>query len=109
LEEIEATETGCASSRGLASVARIGTVGADSTSGSDDGVGASGTVVERCASSASRTTGNTSLLGIIEELVAEAAFLANGSGSDVSSGAFQTVLRSVLAAVAAGRAVNADA
>ena len=77
LEEVETAQTAIAGSSSVARVARIGAVGADSTSRSDNGVSASGAVAVGSASCAARSTGNAFLQGVIVELEAEAAFLAD--------------------------------
>ena len=77
LEEVETAQTAIAGSSSVARVARIGAVGADSTSRSDNGVSASGAVAVGSACCAARSTGNAFLQGVIVELEAEAAFLAD--------------------------------
>ena len=108
LEVVESTETWGAGSGSVASGAGVGAVGADTASRADGEVFAGGAVVERWAGGAGWGAGDASSFVVVVELVGETSLLADGTGSDVSGGAVDAVLRRVLASVATGRAGNAE-
>jgi len=85
LEVEESTEAWWASSWSITSRAWIGTIRANSSSGTDGWVLACGTEVERWTGGTSRSTSNTSLLVGIKELMRKASLFTDGSSFNVSS------------------------
>jgi len=108
LEVVEAGEAGSAGTGAVAGGAGVRAVGANTAARGDVGIGAAGAVVVGRAGGASRSAVDAFLLSVVVELVGKASLLANGTGQDVSIGTLQTVLGTVLAAIAAGGAGNTD-
>ena len=109
LEVEEAGETAGAGASAVAGGAGVGTAGADAAAGTDGRVLAAGAVVVGRAGGAAGAAVDALLGPVVEELVRQAALLADRPGLHISAGAADAVLRVVAAPVAALGAGDAEA